>query len=239
MNNITEKIKLSLSKRQRSEKRFKFLGFIGISFAILFLIIILYSIFSQGQSAFKSTYIELNIFFDEKIIDVEGKRDIEDIKFANFRKIITNSLDNYFPEVEKREEKRKLHEFISSSEEKNLMNLVLSDQELIGKSKQLWLLASSTIDVIHKNPEMEGIVESDRLVDDLELSWFKTFKENGNLKFGFNKNFFAKADSTEPEQAGVLGSMLGSFFTLLVTLILSFPIAVAAGVFFRRTGTKK
>ena len=116
MTNITEKIKLSLSKRQRSEKRFKFLGFIGISFAIIFLIIILYSIFSQGQSAFKSTYIELNIFFDEKIIDVEGKRDIEDIKFANFRKIITNSLDNYFPELEKREEKRKLHEFISSSE---------------------------------------------------------------------------------------------------------------------------
>ena len=190
MTNITEKIKLSLSKRQRSEKRFKFLGFIGISFAILFLIIILYSIFSQGQSAFKSTYIELNIFFDEKIIDVEGKRDIEDIKFANFIKIITNSLDNYFPEVEKREEKRKLHEFISSSEEKNLMNLVLSDQKLIGKSKRLWLLASSTIDVIHKNPEMERIVESDRLVDDLELSWFKTFKENGKLKFGFNKNFF-------------------------------------------------
>ena len=50
MTNITEKIKLSLSKRQRSEKRFKFLGFIGISFAILFLIIILYSIFSQGLS---------------------------------------------------------------------------------------------------------------------------------------------------------------------------------------------
>lgn len=238
MTNITEKIKLSLSKRQRSEKRFKFLGFIGISFAILFLIIILYSIFSQGQSAFKSTYIELNIFFDEKIIDVEGKRDIEDIKFANFRKIITNSLDNYFPEVEKREEKRKLYEFISSSEEKNLMNLVLSDQELIGKSKQLWLLASSTIDVIHKNPEMEEIVESDRLVDDLELSWFKTFKENGNLKFGFNKNFFSKADSTEPEQAGVLGSMLGSFFTLLITLILSFPIAVAAGVFLEELAPK-
>ncbi len=238
MTNITEKIKLSLSKRQRSEKRFKFLGFIGISFAIIFLIIILYSIFSQGQSAFKSTYIELNIFFDEKIIDVEGKRDIEDIKFANFRKIITNSLDNYFPEVEKREEKRKLHEFISSSEEKNLMNLVLSDQELIGKSKRLWLLASSTIDVIHKNPEMERIVESDRLVDDLELSWFKTFKENGNLKFGFNKNFFSKADSTEPEQAGVLGSMLGSFFTLLITLILSFPIAVAAGVFLEELAPK-
>ena len=51
-------------------------------------------------------------------------------------------------------------------------------------------------------------------------------------------NFFVKADSTEPEQAGIWGSLVGSFFTLFVTLILSFPIAVAAGVFLEELAPK-
>ena len=53
-----------------------------------------------------------------------------------------------------------------------------------------------------------------------------------------NKNFFLKADSTEPEQAGILGSVIGTFFTLFITLILSFPIAVAAGVFLEELAPK-
>ena len=38
---------------------------------------------------------------------------------------------------------------------------------------------------------------------------------------GLNKNFFTKADSTEPEQAGIWGSLVGSFLTIIITLILS------------------
>ena len=63
-------------------------------------------------------------------------------------------------------------------------------------------------------------------------------KKNGDIKFGLNKNFFLKADSTEPEQAGILGSVIGTFFTLFITLILSFPIAVAAGVFLEELAPK-
>ena len=59
------------------------------------------------------------------------------------------------------------------------------------------------------------------------------------VKFGFNKTFFTSADSTEPEQAGIWGSVMGSFFTLFVTLLLSFPIAVAAGVFWRTSSKNR
>jgi len=75
-------------------------------------------------------------------------------------------------------------------EEQNLMNFVISNNEYIGNSKSTWLLASSTIDVIHKNPEMQNLSENDRLISDRELSWFNNFKENGDIKFGLNKNFF-------------------------------------------------
>ena len=234
----TKIIRESLKKRHLAESRFKAYGIIGIISATLFLIVILSTIFIEGKSAFKSTYIKINIFYDPLIIDPEGKRDIEEIRFANYRKIIKNSLKNYFPEVVSREELKNLISFISSSEEENLMKAVLKNNELIGSDKMVWLKASSTIDVINKNPEMKNFSESNRLISDQELAWFNKLVLNGDVKFDLNKDFFLKADSTEPEQAGILGSILGSFFTLLITLILSFPVAVAAGVFLEELAPK-
>ena len=237
MNN-TEIIKKSLMKRHLAESRFKTYGILGIISATVFLIVILSTIFIEGKSAFKSTYIKLDVFFDPSIIDPDGTRDIDEIRFANYRKVIKNSLNKYFPEVIGKEEMKSLTELISSSEEENLMQAVLKNNDLIGANKKIWLKASSKIDIIHKNPEMKDLSESNRLISDKELEWFDKLTRNGDIKFSLNKIFFLKADSTEPEQAGILGSILGSFFTLVITLILSFPIAVAAGVFLEELAPK-
>ena len=237
MNNL-KKIEYSLKKRKRQESRFKIYGLLGITTAVTFLCIILSSIFMEGKKAFLSTYIKLEVYFDPDIIYTDNDQKEEDIKFANFQKIIKNSLNSFFPEISDKGELRKLSNFISSSEEENLMKLVLENKQLIGQKVTLWLLASSKIDVINKNPDMELIAEEDRLISNLELNWLNEIRSANNIESNFNKNFFVKADSTEPEQAGIWGSLVGSFFTLFVTLILSFPIAVAAGVFLEELAPK-
>ena len=237
MNNL-KKIEYSLKKRKRQESRFKIYGLLGIATAVTFLCIILSSIVMEGKKAFLSTYIKLEVYFDPDIIYTSNDQKEEDIKFANFQKIIKNSLNSFFPEISDKGELRKLSNFISSSEEENLMKLVLKNKQLVGQKITLWLLASSKIDVINKNPDMELIAEEDRLISDLELNWLNEIRSANNIKSNFNKNFFVKADSTEPEQAGIWGSLVGSFFTLFITLILSFPIAVAAGVFLEELAPK-
>ena len=237
MNNL-KKIEYSLKKRKRQESRFKIYGLLGIATAVTFLCIILSSIVMEGKKAFLSTYIKLELYFDPDIIYTNNDQKEEDIKFANFQKIIKNSLNSFFPEISDKGELRKLSNFISSSEEENLMKLVLKNKQLVGQKITLWLLASSKIDVINKNPDMELIAEEDRLISDLELNWLNEIRSANNIKSNFNKNFFVKADSTEPEQAGIWGSLVGSFFTLFITLILSFPIAVAAGVFLEELAPK-
>ena len=233
-----EKINDSLIKRQKSEKNFKLFGLIGIICAISFLIIILTSIIIEGKKAFVSTYIKLEVFFDSKIIDPDNTKEDSVIKSANFNEIITKSILENFPEVTDRKEKIKLSTFISSSAEDELIKLIILDKALIDQKKELWLLASSTIDVIHKNPEMLNFPEDERLIDDKESKWFQWFLSEEKIKFSTNKNFFSNADSTEPEQAGIWGAFVGSFLTLFVTLILSFPIAVAAGVFLEELAPK-
>ena len=186
----TEIIKKSLMKRHLAESRFKTYGIIGIISATVFLIVILSTIFIEGKSAFKSTYIKLDVFFDPSIIDPDGTRDIDEIKFANYRKVIKNSLKNYFPEVIGKEEMKSLTELISSSEEENLMQAVLKNNDLIGANKKVWLKASSKIDIIHKNPEMKDLSESNRLISDKELEWFDKLTSNGDIKFSLNKIFW-------------------------------------------------
>ena len=233
-----EKINDSLIKRQRSEKNFKLFGLIGIICAVSFLIIILTSIIIEGKKAFVSTYIKLEVFFDSKIIDPDNTKEDSVIKSANFNQIITKSILENFPEVTDRKEKIKLSTFISSSAEDELIKLIMLDKALIDQKKELWLLASSTIDVIHKNPDMLNFPEDERLIDDKESKWFQWFLSEEKIKFSTNKNFFSNADSTEPEQAGIWGAFVGSFLTLFVTLILSFPIAVAAGAFLEELAPK-
>lgn len=233
-----EKINDSLIKRQKSEKNFKLFGLIGIICAVSFLIIILTSIIIEGKKAFVSTYIKLEVFFDSKIIDPDNTKEDSVIKSANFNEIITKSILENFPEVTDRKEKIKLSTFISSSAEDELIKLIMLDKALIDQKKELWLLASSTIDVIHKNPEMLNFPEDERLIDDKESKWFQWFLSEEKIKFSTNKNFFSNADSTEPEQAGIWGAFVGSFLTLFVTLILSFPIAVAAGAFLEELAPK-
>ncbi len=54
----------------------------------------------------------------------------------------------------------------------------------------------------------------------------------------FNTGFFTNGDSREPELAGIGGAAAGSFYTLLVTLALSFPIGVAAAIYLEEFAPK-
>ena len=73
--------------------------------------------------------------------------------------------------------------------------------------------------------------EADRRINDKEIIWLTSLRDAGKVESGFNWPFFQRGDSREAEVAGVLGSMVGSALTLLVTLLLSLPIGVAAAIY--------
>ena len=66
---------------------------------------------------------------------------------------------------------------------------------------------------------------------DIQISWIDKLEAEGRLEKRFNTTFFTAGDSREPELAGIWGAAKGSIYTLMVTLLLSFPIGVAAAVY--------
>jgi phosphate transport system permease protein len=83
-----------------------------------------------------------------------------------------------------------------------------------------------------------NLPEDERRLKDKQIAWIDRLKEDGRITKKFNTTFFTAGDSREPELAGIKGAALGSFFTLIVTLLLSFPIGVAAAVYLEEFAPK-
>ena len=55
--------------------------------------------------------------------------------------------------------------------------------------------------------------------------------EQNKLEMQFNWTLFTKGDLQEPEQAGIAGAMIGSFYSVMVCLLISFPLGVLAAIY--------
>jgi len=80
--------------------------------------------------------------------------------------------------------------------------------------------------------------EANRKLSDQEIAWLQRFDENGFVSQRFNWLFFSSGDSREAELAGILGALVGSAYTMLVTLIICLPIGVASAIYLEEFAPK-
>ena len=407
MSETTQAVKKSLPRRYRKEKIFRAIGMSAIIVGLAFVVILFANIISKGYPAFQQTYIKLPIYFNEEVIDPSGERDPEKMARADYQGLIKQSLRDMFPDVSGRRDRFALYKLISQGAGFELKDMVIENPELIGQTREIWLLSDDEIDVylkgnVTKVNEMElsgkpyasgdtgviqitgdgevftpviekmqelfsdeqarvekelegerarleklnsdlvnsrellaeaekynyptrierykeiisniegeisdtqfkietleariagyrdslkgttsGLVkvptdaasyllelngglaritalsstmaeaqvintlkpssgngewklvihetpESERRVNDRTIGWVRQLQGKELVDKKFNTVFFSHGDSREPEQAGIAGALAGSFFTLLVTLLLSFPIGVGAAIY--------
>lgn len=226
-----ERVGKSLKRRYAAERRFKAFGLIAVCTAMSFLAILLISIVGNGYTAFQQTKVQIEIAFDETVISPNGKTDSKTLASADYNGLIKASLRKAFPNVKKRRDKKLLYRIISGGAPYELYNMVLDDPGIIGTTQKVWLTASADIDILIKGQIDRSVPESDRRVQDIEIAWIDTLIEQNAIKKAFNTRLFTAGDSRDPEQAGIWGAVVGSFFTLIVTLTISFPLGVMAAVY--------
>ena len=228
----SETIKASLKRRNAAERRFRFYGMLAISFAVACLGILFFTILSKGISAFQQTYIQIDIHFDSEQIDPKKLAD------ANYQGLVKKSLRGLFPEVKSRRDKKDLYKLVSSGASYELLNMVRKDPSLIGKNVSVWVTADDDVDMFAKGFIRRELPENERRISNKELSWIDNLQSEQRVKKVFNTTFFSAGDSREPELSGVWGAAVGSFLTLLVTLILAFPLGVAGAIYLEEFAPK-
>jgi phosphate transport system permease protein len=214
-----------LGKRYRAERRFRLYGLLTIVVSMVFLSILFISIISNGYSAFQQTFVQLNVFFDSEILDKQS------LATANYQGLVKKSLRDMFPDVNGRRDKRMLYGIASSGASFQLRDMVLTHPDVIGKTMEVWVPADDDVDMLIKGHFDRTVDQGQRRLNDKQMAWIDQLSAKGKIKKKFNTTFFSGGDSREPELAGIWGAVAGSFFTLVITLLLSFPIGVAAAVY--------
>jgi len=237
MNN-TDLVKQGLKKRYLKELIFKSMGIFSIVIAILFLLMLLTDITIKALPAFSQTKIELEVQIDADRLNIEANSPNEVLMAADFRLVIRDALLKRFPEVKSRKDKRELYSLTSMGAEYQLRDMVIDDPNLLGQTLKVKFMADDDVDAVIKGSIDRSLPESDRRVKDQKLSWITALESNGQISSGFNWHFFSSGDSREPEMAGIKGAILGSLYTLLVTLALSFPVAVSAAIYLEEFAPK-
>jgi len=231
-------VRAGMVKRRAAEQRFKLYGKMAIGMGLLFLALLFGSIVSNGYQAFVQTYVKIEVFIDADKIDPQGEREPEVLSRANYAALVKSTLRDMFPEVVSRKEKRQLYSLVSTGASYQIRELVIKNPQLIGQTLTLWVPADDEIDMLMKGHIDRNSSESDRRVKDNQIAWVDRLNSEGRLEKRFNSLFFTSGDSRDPELAGIWGAASGSFFTLIITLLLSFPIGVAAAVYLEEFAPK-
>ena len=228
MSETTAKVRKSLARRYRQEKRFQAYGILSIGVGLLALLILFTDIIGKGHSAFFEHYIQLEISLDPDVLGVDDASDDEQLNYANFGGVIKEALRERFPGVDDRQQQRQLYALVSSGASYNLRDELKADPSLLGGTRNLWLLADDDVDLYLKTSEKK---RPEARLGDQQKQWIEDLEAAGDTEKRFNASFFSHGDSREPELAGIGSAIVGSFFTMLVTLCLSFPIGVAAAIY--------
>lgn len=220
-------IKAGLKKRYRAEQRFRLYGIAAVAAALSFLAIMLVAIGIRGVGAFQQTQVQLAV-----TLDAEAVAD------NDWQGIVKSALRDAFPAVTSRGDRKTLYNLMSSGAGFDLQEMVSADPTLVGQTITVWLTASDDTDMLMKGGIDRTKPESERRVSDQELVWIDQLVDSGAMQLQFNTRFFTAGDSREPERAGILGALMGSFWSLSVCFAISFPLGIMTAVYLEEFAAK-
>jgi phosphate transport system permease protein len=228
---VKEAVARGIARRYRNERIFRALGLMALLIGLGFLAFFFYTLVGNGYTALQQTRIRLDVELDAAVIDPDVTRDPAVLRSADYQRLARDALGALFPEVTSRSDLRALYALLSSGADLELQQLVVGEPLLIGETRTLWLLADDDVDVLVKGHAPRDVPATERRVDDRQLGWLTALEQQGRVDLRFNRYFFTRGDSRDPELAGIWGATVGSFFMLLVTLALAFPLGVATAIY--------
>lgn len=232
---------IGLKKRYAAERRFRLYGVLAIAVGLVFLAIMLTSIVSKGYTAFWQATVTLQVEFDPKIIDPENKRatDPNVLITANYPKLAETALIAKLGiDPSDKAAVRKLKGFLSEGSRVQLRSIVMADPSIIGTTQSVDILAAANLDSAYKGQIDLTVPESRRKVSDQQVEWMNKLKAEGAMSEHFNTGLFTFGASSRPETSGVGVAIIGSFYMMVIVLLLALPIGVAASIYLEEFAKK-
>ena len=232
--NVSDKTK----NRNAAERRFRIYGILAILIGLLMLLVLASTIILRGTSAFQQTFITLNVDLLESKLDKKGNRNVDDIKKVStfgYSPILVNAMKRVLEkhEISTTLKKKALGGIISKSAPAQIRDFVLEDVNRIGQTVEFKFLVNGWIDGYIKGRYSRESVANSKFASAEQFDLIDQLLEVGVVEKKFNFDFIFGADASDqrPEAAGIGVAMVGSFYLMLVVLVLSLPLGVAASIY--------
>ena len=204
-------------RRYMSERIFRGTGLAAISLSVLFLAFLLWNMGSKGIGGFTQYQAQLPIDFTKSDLfldpaTLKGPDARETVAGADLTTALSNAAQAaYGPYAA---------QLFSDAAVNKLTDDILANPNMLTGQSTLWLPVGSKIDVAAKG---NGDPAAEKVVNMLQ--------QKHAIHRAFNAQFLTGSDATDPSSVGVWGALKGSFYTILVTILLAFPIGVLAAVY--------
>lgn len=233
-------------QRNASETRFKLYGIIAITLSMLALIWLLYSIFSVGTPAFRQTFLTMPIELPADKLDKSGTRDLavmSKVSTVGYAAVIQAALEKAITEKGIPTEgmtAKDIAGIISLEAPAQLRNYVLANPELVGQTIDFEVLANGRVDGFFKGRVTMESAKLDSNIKPEQLILSEKLVDAGIMAQRFNWGFITAPDASDqrPEAAGLGVAIIGSFYMMLIVLVLSLPIGVAASIYLEEFAPK-
>ena len=206
-----------ITRRYASERRFRAVGLFSILLSIGFLAFLLATMLAGGVRGFTQTEIRLAIDFPKSdlMIDpatLQGFGADAALASADIEGATASAAETALGVGGARQ--------LSDGAWLKVRDAIKADPAILLRRAEIWVPAAVDIDVAAKT---DGEPEAESTVARLDAA--------GLIRTGFNWTFLTAADSTDPTLVGIWGAFKGSLLTMLVTLVLAFPVGVFAALY--------
>ncbi|MBP9033217.1 MAG: phosphate ABC transporter permease PstA, partial [Pseudomonadales bacterium] len=228
--NTIDIVRGGLARRYRRERRFRLYGIASVVIALASLGLLFADIVSKGWQAFEQTRVQLEVHYDPDTLGVGPGASADELSAADYEGVLKQALLARFPDVTGRAQKRELFGLLSAGAGYEMRERLMADPALLGRRETLWLVAHGDADAYVKEANRIGDAPASG-ISAQQAAWLGQLEQQGGLDLRLNRNLLGNGDSRDSELAGIRGAVMGSIYTLAVTLLLSFPLGVAAAIY--------
>jgi phosphate transport system permease protein len=219
-------------RRYAAERRLRLYGLAAITLAIGLLAVLLTTIVVNGRTAFVQTHITVDFPISAENVDPA------DPAKGNWRAVVSEGIQALLPGAESPAQVRAMSQILTNNTQFFVRNAVLANPSVIGGTLTLAVPASDPFDQLEKGTILRGTAEENRRLDDEAIAWFDSLKAQGRVATPINWGLIFNPDSRFPEIAGLAGAIVGTFYSILVAFLISFPVGVAAAAYLEEFAPK-
>lgn len=222
----TPEFEKRLAKRYRAERNFKLMGQGAIVFSVAVLVFLLGNMLYNGIGGFQRAELVVPISFAESgltgdEVSLTAPSAVQTLEMQGMAEVV-----HFFAKEALGKEGA---DQLSDQAWRDVAAVLTSDPALLAQVEPVVFNLPASSDLA-SGLAGEGSPEMQALAKDLAAQ--------GKLAKNWDWAFLSRSDATSPQAVGIWGALKGSILTMLVTLVLAFPIGILAALYLEEYAPK-